>query len=109
MKKRTSNATWGVLFSMFGSFQVPSILMLVAILVLVIIRPNADDPATFWAIAIVALLIVIAGVIVVSRGGARLKRLRESAQEDRRRIETQLPLERDDPNPPETYPGRGLE
>lgn len=108
MKKRTSNATWGVLFSMFGSFQGANILMLLAILLLVIIRPNADDPGTLWAIATVALLIVIAGVIVIFRGGKRLKHLRESSQEARGRIEGQLPLERDDPNPPETHPDRGL-
>jgi magnesium-transporting ATPase (P-type) len=108
MKNRTSKSTWDVLLSTFGPFQVTNILMLLAILVLVIFRPNADDPGTFWAIAIVALLIVITGVIVVSRGGKRLKRLREAAQEDRRRVEARLPLERDDPNPSETHPDRGF-
>lgn len=83
-------------------FQLANILMLLAILALMIFRPNVGDSATHWSIALMAVLIVAAGAMVAVGGGARLKRLRESAQDDRRRLAHGLPLERDEQHrPPE--------
>lgn len=103
MKDKSSKATWDAFFAMFGPFQLANVLMLSAILALVIFRPNIGDSATHWSIALVAVLIVAAGVLVAVGGGSRLKRLRESAQGDHRRLAHGLPLERDD-EPPTSEP-----
>ncbi|KUM34889.1 hypothetical protein AR689_12390 [Arthrobacter sp. EpRS71] len=103
MKDRSSKATWDAFFAIFGPFQLANILMLLAILALVIFRPNIGDSATHWSIALVAVLIVTAGVLVAVGGGSRLKRLRESARDDRRRLAQGLPLDKDE-EPPASGP-----
>jgi hypothetical protein len=92
---------------MFGTFQFGNILMLLAILVLVIFSPNADDPGTYWAVGLVALLMTTAAGFIIGGGGIRWVRLLESGKEDRSRIQAGLPLEREEPQPPETPPGSG--
>lgn len=100
MNGRSSKATWDAFFAMFGPSQLANVLMLLAILVLVIFRPNIGDSGTYWSIALVAVLILAAGVLVAVGGGSRLKRIRESAQDDHQRLAQGLPLERDERLPP---------
>lgn len=108
MRRRSSRATWDAFFAMFGPFHFGNILMLLSILVLVIFRPNADDPGTYWAIGLVALLMITAAVFIIGGGGRRLLRLLESGRQDRRRIQAGLPLEPEEPQPPETPPANGV-
>lgn len=104
-ERRSSRATEDVALSLMGGSSVVFFLALLAFLVMLMVRPRVGDPSTYWAIALMAFLLITALVIVVVRGVRGLKRLNASAKEDRRRIAAGLPLERDDPQPPETPPG----
>ena len=92
MRRRTSGATRDAFFAMFGPLHFGNFLMLFSILVLVIFRPNVDDPGTYWAIGVVALLIITAAVFIIIGGGGRLLSLLESGREDNRRRQAGLSL-----------------
>ncbi|WP_223916290.1 hypothetical protein [Arthrobacter sp. NicSoilC12] len=102
-KARSSKATWQSVYSMFGPLKIANLTMLIAIILAVMFQPKANDPSTYWAAAMVAFVMLVAGFFLV-RGGLRLKRVRASAREDRRRIAAGLPL---DPENPEDQIGRG--
>jgi len=108
-ESRSSRATEDIALAHLGGSFVAYVLMLLAFLVLLIFRPSAYDPSTYWAMALMAFLFVTALIIVIVRGVRGLKRLNASVKEDRRRIAAGLPLEREDPQPPETPSGRGAE
>jgi membrane protein YdbS with pleckstrin-like domain len=93
----TSRNTWQAVYSMFGPMAVANFTMLLVIVVFVVFQPKASDPSTYWAIALMAVLMLIAGVLMV-KGMLRLRLVRKSHKEDRRRIAAGLTLEpeRDD-------------
>lgn len=102
-KGRSSKATWQSVYSMLGPLKIANLTMLVAIILAVVFQPKANDPSTYWAATMVAFVMLVAGFFLV-RGGLRLKRVRSSAAENRRRIAAALPL---DPEDPEDQIGRG--
>ncbi|WP_458111277.1 hypothetical protein M1D88_13100 [Arthrobacter sp. R1-13] len=92
---RSSKATWQAFYSMNGPFAVAQGFMFVMLIVLAIFQPAVDRPDTYPALAIVVLLILVAGGFMVA-GMFRFLRLRKSAREDRRRIAAGLPLDPED-------------
>lgn len=88
--------TWQAVYSMFGPYAIGNLIMLVAIIVAVVFQPKFGDPNSFWVAAIEAGLLLVAGIFVV-KGTLRLRQVRKSAREDKRRISAGLPLEPEDP------------
>lgn len=85
------------MYSMFGPMAVANFTLILVVIVLAVFQPKASDPSTYWAIALMAVLMLVAGGLMV-KGMLRLRLLRKSHKEDRRRIAAGLPLEpeRDD-------------
>ncbi|WP_442542521.1 hypothetical protein ACSBOX_11255 [Arthrobacter sp. KN11-1C] len=88
----TSRNTWQAVYSMFGPMAVANFTMLLVIVVLVVFQPKASDPSTYWAIALMAALMLVAGGLML-KGLLRLRLVRKEHKEDRRRIAAGLPLE----------------
>lgn len=103
MKARYSKATEGAFFSSLGLFHIGYFLLGTGFLFLAIVQPNLNDPGTYWAIGLGALLMIVGGVLIIGNAGRRWLQVRQSAKEDRRRIQEGRPRERDDP--PEATPG----
>lgn len=80
------------MYSMFGPFAVADFTMILVVIVLAAFQPKASDPSTHWAIALMAVLMLVAGGLMV-KGLLRLRLVRRSQKEDRRRIAAGLPLE----------------
>lgn len=108
-ESRSSRATEDIAFAQLAGSFTAYALMLLAFLVLLISRPSAYDPSTYWAMALMAFLFVTALFIVIVRGVRGLKRLNASVKEDRRRSAAGLIQEREDPQLPETPSGPGTE
>ena len=96
-KVKSSKATWDAFYSMDGPSAISNIIVLVALILFAVSQPDVDDPSTYWALALVAVLFLVAGGFQV-QAALRLKRVYRSAKEDRRRIAEGLPL---DPGEPE--------
>ena len=60
MRGASSSVTRDAVFAMFRPFYFGNILMILSILVLVIIRPKADNPGIYRAIGLVGLLMFTA-------------------------------------------------
>lgn len=102
MTKRTgtsSRATWQAFYSMLGPFAIAQGFMLVMLIVLAVFQPAISRPDTYLSLAVVVLLLLVAGCFVVA-GMHRFLHLRKSAKEDRRRIASGLPLELESPDDP---------
>jgi hypothetical protein len=99
-KVPTSKATWDAYDFMHGPLAISNFILLGAIILFAVIQPNLDDPSTYWALALGAILLVVAGGFKV-QGAFRLRGIFRSAREDRRRIAEGLPL---DPDEPERQP-----
>lgn len=95
VNKRTSKATWQAFYSMDGPFAISNLILLGALILIAVLRPNLDDPNTHWTLAVVAVLFLVAGGFKV-QGVLRLKSVHKSAKEDRRRIAEGLPLDPDE-------------
>lgn len=106
---RSSKATREAFFSLFGPFGIANLLCLLMFLVLLIFRPNFNDPGTYWALVLMFAFGISALIVVLVGSWGRLRQLSASAREDRRRIAAHLPVERE--NPPDTPepPVRGQE
>ncbi|UKA59389.1 hypothetical protein [Arthrobacter sp. FW306-2-2C-D06B] len=89
--------TWQAVYSMFGRMAVANFTLLLVVVVLVVFQPKASDPSSYWAIALMAVLMLVTGGLMV-KGMLRLRLVRKSHKEDRRRIAAGLTLEpeRDD-------------
>lgn len=85
------------MYSMFGPMAIANFTMLLVLIVYVIFQPKASDPSTYWAIGLMAVLMLVAGVLLL-KGLFRLRLVRRSHKEDQQRIAAGLPLEpeRDD-------------
>lgn len=85
------------MYSMFGPMAIANFTMLLVFIVYVIFQPKASDPSTYWAIGLVAILMLLAGVLVL-KGLFRFRLVHRSHKKDRQRIAAGLPLEpeRDD-------------
>ncbi|WP_442545202.1 hypothetical protein ACSBOX_05870 [Arthrobacter sp. KN11-1C] len=90
----TSRNTWQAVYSMFGPMAVSNFTLLLVIVVLVVFQPKASDPSTYWAIALMAALMLVAGALKV-KGLLRLRLVRKEHKEDQRRVAAGLPLEPD--------------
>ena len=95
-KVKSSKATWDAFYSMDGPLAISNIILLLAVILFAVSRPNVDDPSTYWALALGAVLFLLAGGFKV-QGALRLKRVYRSAKKDRRRIAEGLPLDPDEP------------
>ena len=95
-KVTTSKATWHAIYSMFGPLKIANLLMLVAIILAIVFQPKYGDPDSFWPGAMVIGVMLVAGVFLV-KGGLRLRQVRKSGKEDRRRIAAGLPLDPEEP------------
>ncbi len=80
------------MYSMFGPMAVANFTLMLVVVVLVVFQPKATDPSTYWAIGLMAVLMLIAGGLMV-KGLLRLRLVRKEHKEDRRRIAAGLPLE----------------
>lgn len=80
---------------MLGPYAIANFI-LIGMLVLFVFEPSVNDPSTYWVIAAMAVMFLVAGGLIV-QGTLRHKNIRKSAIEDRRRIAAGLPLEREDP------------
>ena len=96
-KLTTSRSTWQAVYSMFGPFAIANLTMLLVIIVLAIFQPKASDPSTYWAIELMAVLMLVAGGLML-KGLLRFRLVHRSHKEGQRRIAAGLPLEpeRDD-------------
>ena len=85
------------MYSMFGPFAIANFTMFLVLILYVIVQPKASDPSTYWAIGLMAVLMLVAGGLMVN-GLFRFRLVHKSHKEDRRRIAAGLPLEpeRDD-------------
>jgi uncharacterized BrkB/YihY/UPF0761 family membrane protein len=90
-RSTTSRNTWQAVYSMFGPFAVANFTLFLVLILYVVLQPKASDPSTYWAIALMAVLMLIAGGLMVS-GMVRLRLVRKAHKEDRRRIAAGLPL-----------------
>lgn len=95
-KVKSSKATWDAYYSMDGPFAISNFILLIAFILLAVSQPNLDDPSTYWALVIGAVLFLLAGGFKV-QGALRLKRVFRSAKEDRRRVAEGLPLDPEEP------------
>lgn len=96
MNNRTSKTTWQAVYSMFGPYAIANLIMLIVIVVAVVFQPKFGDPNSYWSTAVEAALLLVAGIFVV-KGTLRLRQVRKSAREDKRRISAGLPLEPEEP------------
>lgn len=85
------------MYSMFGPLALSNITMLLVLIAYVILQPKASDPSTYWAIWVIAVLMLVAGVLML-KGLFRFRMVHRSHKDDQRRIAAGLPLEpeRDD-------------
>lgn len=88
-KTPTGEATWGAFYSMLGPYAIANFILIGA-LALFVFEPSVYDPSTYWVIAAMAIMFLVAGVFIV-RGTLRHKNIRKSAKEDRRRISLGFP------------------
>lgn len=88
----TSRNTWQAVYSMFGPFAISNLTLLLVLITYVVFQPKASDPSTYWAIGLLAVLMLVAGVLMV-KGLLRFKLVHKEHKEDRRRIAAGLPLE----------------
>lgn len=95
-KVTISRSTWQAVYSMFGPYAIANLFMLVAIILFAVLQPKANDPNTYWALAVVAGLLLVAGVFLVM-GTLRFERVHKSHREDQRRIAAGLTLELEEP------------
>jgi hypothetical protein len=77
--------------------EIANFTLMLVVVVLVVFQPKACDPSTYWAIGLMAVLMLIAGGLMV-KGFLRLRLVHKAHKEDRQRIAAGLPLEpeRDD-------------
>jgi hypothetical protein len=67
-RARSSKATWHSVYSMLGPLKVANLTMLVAIILAVVFQPKANDPSTYWAAAMVAFVMLVAGFSFLGEG-----------------------------------------
>jgi len=94
---KASRNTWQAMYTMFGPMALSNFTMLLVLILYVILQPKVNDPSTYWAIGVLALLMLVAGVLMV-KGLFRFRLVHRAHKEDQRRIAAGLPLEpeRDD-------------
>jgi hypothetical protein len=82
---------------MFGPFAIANITLFLVLIVYVIFQPKASDPSTYWAIGLLAILMLVAGGLML-KGLLRFRLVHRSHKEDQWRIAVGRPLEpeRDD-------------
>ena len=85
------------MYSMFGPLALSNFTMLLVLIAYVILQPRASDPSTYWAIGVIAVLMLVAGVLMLT-GLFRFRLVHRSHKDDQGRIAAGLPLEpeRDD-------------
>ena len=83
------------IFSLSGT-----VLTAVTYILFLVFKPSVYVPATYWAIGLLGAMFTLAFALIITGGVIRLRRLRSSAKEDRRRIAAGLPLERDNVDRP---------
>jgi hypothetical protein len=98
---KSSRKTWDAVFSTFGPYAVANILMLLAIVVFIVFQPDLSGPTDTWTlktllscVAIGTIMLVAGGFIL--KGVLGLRKVNQSAREDRRRVEAGLPLDPED-------------
>jgi prepilin signal peptidase PulO-like enzyme (type II secretory pathway) len=94
VKQTASRTTRQAFFSMFGPFTIANIFMLAAIVVFVAFQPDGAYMPS-WAAAVISILMLVALAFII-KGGLRLRNVRKSAGEDRRRHAAGLPLDPED-------------
>jgi hypothetical protein len=95
VNKRTSAATWRAFYSMLGPYATANFI-LIGMLALFVFKPSVNDPSTYWVLAVMVIMILVAGGFIV-KGTLRHKTILKSAKEDRRRLAAGLPLDAEDP------------
>lgn len=95
MKQTVSRTTKQASFSMFGPFTIANFIMVAGVLFLLISQPKYGSPDTYWAAVVFGLFMLVALAFII-KGGLRLRNVRRSASEDRRRNAAGLPLDPED-------------
>jgi amino acid transporter len=81
--------------STFKPYGIANIITFIAMILFLIFQPKVNEPSTHWALVMVGILLLLAIVFVV-KGTLRLKQIKKSAMEDRRRLATGLPVDPED-------------
>jgi hypothetical protein len=93
--KRNSEATWRAFYSMLGPYATANFI-LIGMLALFVFKPSVNDPSTYWTMAVMVIMILVAGGFIV-KGTLRHKSILKSAEQDRKRLAAGLPLDPEDP------------
>jgi hypothetical protein len=95
--ERTSKATFQAMSSMFKPYGIANVIAFIAMILFFVFQPKVNDPSTHWTLVMVGILLLLSIVFVV-KGTLRLKQIKKSTMEDRRRWAAGLPV---DPEAPE--------
>lgn len=58
--QRNSEATWRAFYSMLGPYAIANFI-LIGMLILFVFEPSVNDPSTYWVIAVMAIMFLVAG------------------------------------------------